>query len=436
MTIPGLLCRSLPLFVTGFLAAPAFAQGDLEFDGTIPVTYQGNAMDLAWAGGINYAQFGQLDLDQDGLKDLVYFDRIGNTLRALRNTGGTGTGRYAVTRAFDGVWPFPILHDWTLFRDYDCDGKEDIFSYSTAGFAVYRNTSSSSELQFELVTPRLECEYVFTDGTSQMTNLFVSGEDLPGIADVDSDGDMDVLAFSQLGTYVNYFKNESLENGHGCDSLELVLRSACWGRFAENSSTNDVTLDVDCQFQVPDPEFGGAVDRDTTSDGSRAAAHAGSTVTPIHLNGDGVMDLLLGDISYQNVVALINGGTTNSSDMISFDEAFPSDDVPVTLPIFPAPFQLDVDGDTLLDLLVCPSARSLSNNFAGVWFYKNLGTNSFPDLELQQVDLFQSRMVDVGEGAYPVFFDHNGDGLQDLILANDGYYESSGSYVSLLRSKW
>ena len=196
-----------------------------------------------------------MDLDQDGLQDLVYFDRVGNTLRALRNTGGSGTARYALMREFDGVRPFPELHDRVLFRDYNCDGKEDIFSYTSAGFAVYRNNSTSAGLSFELVTTRADCEYVFTDGTSQITNLYTSPDDLPGMADVDSDGDMDILVFSQLGTYVSYYKNESLENGYGCDSLSFVLSNVCWGRFAENTSTNDVTLDVDCQFQVPDPEW-------------------------------------------------------------------------------------------------------------------------------------------------------------------------------------
>jgi hypothetical protein len=34
-------------------------------------------------------------------------------------------------------------------------------------------------------------------------------------------------------------------------------------------------------------------------------------------------------------------------------------------------------------------------------------------------------MLDVGAGAYPVFADYNGDGLQDLFVGNFGYYDSS-----------
>lgn len=409
------------------------AQLDLRFDGTVAVQRGSQQLDLAWSGGLNFAQFSEIDLDVDGLKDLVYFDRSGDKLVTLRNTGGAGTGRYELTRAFDAVWPFSQLHDWALFRDYDCDGKEDIFTYSLAGFSVFRNTSTSSELSFEQLVYRAECDYVFTDGTSQRSNLYVSSDDLPGLTDVDGDGDLDVLTFSQLGSFVEYYKNLSVETYGTCDSLTFVRRNACWGRFAESSSTNAVTLDVDCQFNVPAPEIGGEPGSDLHQDlADRAKAHAGSTITPLDLNGDGVKDLLLGDIAYTNLVALTNGGTVDNSLMVSVDDQFPSSDVAVDLPVFPAAFHLDVDGDADRDLLVCPAARGLAQNYKGVWYYQNNGSDAAPDFEFQQDDLFQGRMLDVGEGANPVFFDHNGDGLMDLIISNEGYYDPTGTYVGKL----
>lgn len=411
----------------------AWAQPALQYDGTVPVTRGSTTLDLAWFGGVNFSQIGQLDLDQDGLKDLVFFDKTGNKISTLRNTGGTGTGRYALTRAYDNVWPFPELHDWALFHDYDCDGKEDIFSHSSAGFSVYRNTSSNGTLSFEMLTYRVNCDFVFTDGTSQRTNLYVSSDDLPGLADVDGDGDLDVLTFSQLGTYVEYYKNLSMETIGTCDSLMLERRNVCWGRFAENSSTNAITLNVDCQFQVPSPEIGGEPQTGSSmAEADREAAHAGSTVIPIDLNGDGVKDLLLGDIAYANLVALTNGGTVNNSLMTEVDHTFPSDDTPVNLPVFPAAYHIDVNGDGKRDLLVCPNARGLGQNYKSVWYYLNTGTDIHPDFEFQQEDLFQSRMVDVGEGANPVPFDHNGDGLMDLIISNEGYYHPTGNYVGKL----
>ncbi|MBK7389494.1 MAG: hypothetical protein IPI23_10650 [Bacteroidetes bacterium] len=39
---------------------------------------------------------------------------------------------------------FPVsMHDWVLLKDFDCDGKEDIFTYSySGGMTVYRNDYS------------------------------------------------------------------------------------------------------------------------------------------------------------------------------------------------------------------------------------------------------------------------------------------------------
>ena len=406
------------------------AQMDLHFDGNIPVTRQGVEFDLAWAGGINSTQVSQVDLDMDGLKDLFFFDRIGNKVSVLRNTGGTGTAGYEVTREFDNIWPLPMLHDWALLRDYNCDGKEDIFTYSSAGFSVYMNTSTPEGAAFEFVAYRVDCEYVFTDGSSQMTNLFVSSDDLPGFVDVDSDGDLDVLTFAQLGSFVEYYKNMSLENHGTCDSLDLVRRNGCWGRFAENASTNAITLNVPCPFQVPAPELGGPpVETLKEEEVARAKTHSGSAVTPLDLDGDNVMDLLLGDISFPNIVALNNGGTIADSFMSTVDNAFPVYDQSVELPVFPAAFHLDVDKDGKRDLLVSPNGRSLSQNFKSLWYYTNTGTDAAPVFEFQQEDLFQSRMIDLGDGAYPVPFDHNGDGLMDLIVSNDGYYDPGLDYT-------
>ncbi|MCB9178273.1 MAG: hypothetical protein H6590_02460 [Flavobacteriales bacterium] len=53
-------------------------QIDLHFDGTVPAERGAVDLNLAWAGGMNSPQIGELDLDQDGLLDLVIFDRIGD----------------------------------------------------------------------------------------------------------------------------------------------------------------------------------------------------------------------------------------------------------------------------------------------------------------------------------------------------------------------
>ncbi len=420
------------------LAAPA--QWTLRFDPNVPVTRQGIDLQLAWAGGLNFIQASEIDLNGDGLKDLFLFDRSytsGHKPVILLRTAATGTAAYRVTRDYDNVPPFNELHDWCLLRDYNCDGKEDIFTYSSAGFSVFKNVSSGGQPAFDLVKFRVNSNYVSPSGASAWANLFISQVDLPGIADIDGDGDLDILTFSLLGSYMEYHKNLSMETYGHCDSLLYEVRNKCWGYFAENFSNNSVTLNVPCQFNVPNPEIGlGDLEAEPdTGDDSRA--HAGSATTILDLNGDGVMEVLLGDISYNNLVALYNGGTVANAIMTSEDTLFPSYNTSVDLFIFPGAYHLDLDGDGRRDLLVSPNATSLSHNYESMWYYRNNGSDASPLFNLQQRNLFQDRMIEFGEGAIPVPFDENGDGLMDLIVANHGYFAPAGNYagkVALLRN--
>ena len=57
-----------------------FAQNNLFRDTSLQVSENNIAFKHAWAGGLNAAQFNEIDLDLDGVKDLVVFDRSGNKL--------------------------------------------------------------------------------------------------------------------------------------------------------------------------------------------------------------------------------------------------------------------------------------------------------------------------------------------------------------------
>lgn len=430
------MLRSCSLALIALTSLTADAQWELYYDATIPVQRQGVDLHLAWTGGLNFVQVSDVDLNGDGLKDLVLFDRIGNLgdkVVTLLNTGVGGVLGYRPTREYDHVYPLNQLHDWAILRDFNCDGKEDIFSYSQAGFAVYKNTSSGGDLSFELTTSRVNSNYISPSGAGSYANLFVSQVDLPGIEDIDGDGDLDILTFSLLGSYLEYHKNLSMETYGTCDSLNFELRNKCWGYFAENFGDNSVTLNVPCNFNVPAPEIGThpEVDADTER------AHAGSSVCPIDLDGDGDKDLLLGDISFNNVVGLTNGGTVMSAIMVAEDTLFPTYDVSVDLPVFPGTYYEDVDKDGRRDLICSPNAISLAHNFRSMWYYHNTGTDAAPIFDFQQENLFQDRMIELGDGAYPISFDENGDGLMDLLVTNYGYFEPSGSYigkVALLRN--
>jgi len=411
--------------------SPTQAQLDLTFDNSIPVQAFSATLDLAWGGGLNFAQTSDIDLNCDGIKDLFFFDRAGNSVVTLLNNGSPGPMAYSITRAYDNVHPFPELHDWVLLRDYNCDGKEDIFAYTNAGFTVYKNIGDCNGLAFTQVGDyRVGSNYISSSGSGVFTNLYIAQTDIPGIEDIDGDGDLDILSFALTGSYIHYHKNLSMETYGTCDSLKYELRNQCWGFFSENSNNNSVTLNAPCDYNVPAPEMGGERPTTETDDNDRATtAHAGSTILPLDLDDDGDKEVLLGDISFNNIVALYNGGSVSLGMMTSEDTLFPSYDTSVDLPLFPGAYYEDVDNDGKRDLITSPNGTSLAANINSMWYYQNMGTDAAPQFHLIQEDLFQGRMIDLGEGAYPVAFDHDGDGVMDLLVSNYGYYDPSGTYA-------
>ncbi|MEO0473957.1 MAG: VCBS repeat-containing protein, partial [Bacteroidota bacterium] len=113
-----------------------------------PVEQNGNMLDLAFAGGLNQAQYNQMDLDQDGIEDLVIMDRAGNKVICFRNTGSD----YEYAPNYQEA--FPNVQNWMLLADYDCDGKADLFTGNSVAnsIRVFHNVSGSNTLLFALET--------------------------------------------------------------------------------------------------------------------------------------------------------------------------------------------------------------------------------------------------------------------------------------------
>ena len=339
-----------------------------------------------------------MDLNQDGKKDLIVFDRHGNRLLCFLNKGMEGEIRYEYTTAYDSV--FPKLNDWVVFADYDGDGREDIFTFSHdwPGIEVYRNVSSQEYPAFELVVSPFLTSW---QGGGEV-NLFATEADYPAIVDLDGDGDLDILTFGVIGNFIEKHLNLSVER-FGCrDSLVFERTDMCWGRVAESEEDNLMYLDT-CLFGK------GMV---VSKDGIR---HRGATVAVRDLNGDGLPDLLLADVDYPGLTLLLNGGDVDHALMVSQTEQFPPS-TPVDLPSMPVPFFTDINNDGVDDLLVSPFDPNpmASVGLESVWLYVNHGTNEIPDFQLYTKSFLQDGMIDVGKGAYPVFTDWNGDGLTDL----------------------
>ena len=403
--------RLLTLTFFSIFTTYSFAQISVNRDTSVDVYESNTKYKSPWVGGMNSIQFNEIDLNLDGVNDLITFDRSGNKL----NTFIKKNNEYIFAPKFRKN--FPKIKDWCLTADYNCDGKLDLFTYSTGGIAVYLNVSST-DLEFSLETSLLLSNY----GSSNL-NIFVSPVDIPAITDVDYDGDLDILTFSILGGFIEYHRNLSIEQNGNCDSLIFNFEDACWGDCYEGLNSYVLNC-TNCQCApLTNQNF--------------KQPHAGSTILAIDIDNDNDKDLILGDILYNNLNLLINGGNNQNALITSVDSIFPKNYLSTTqvdLPMFPAAFYIDVNNDNIKDLVVSPNSTTLSGteNKQSSWLYINSGTNTQLDLSLSTKDFLQSEMIDLGDGSYPSFFDYNLDGLMDLVVGNYGYHNTGNDPTSSL----
>lgn len=309
------------------------------------------------------------------------------------------------------------LHDWVLLRDFNDDGKNDIFSYSNGGLAVYRNDGNQDTLIFTLMTDQLLSDY-----GNGLINIYVSPTDLPAIMDVDGDSDMDLVTFSLFGTAAEYHKNQSMELYGTPDSLVMVLDSPCWGNFEEDPSTVAVNLDISCK--------GGTYTPPTSMQTASSGVHSGFTMLGLDIEGDGDQDLVLSNVSFNSMNILENDGTPSDAHIGSQDLTFPanySNTDALSLYTFPAAFLADVNNDGNVDLIGSPFQENNGHNFEGSYLYTNSSSSGY-NLSFVKNNFLQDEMIELGTSAYPVLYDYDQDGLKDLLVGNRGYFVSSGVF--------
>ena len=423
------------LLLLALIPQAFFAQMVVSPFSNIPV-YRQNLSQIRnpWTGGINAAQISLIDTDYDGNEnDIFLFDKAGN--RILIFTGEMEGGERVYNFRPELSQNFPNLKFWALMRDYDCDGKRDIFTYSPLGgsFAVYRNTGTAETgISFELVNETVQSYYAFNT-TQFTTNIYVSSQDVPAIFDFDGDGDLDILTFSVNGTMVELHLNFSVENTGSCGLDNYELKNKCYGRFVEGSESNGIITDpasvnAACNFNVVNPK---------ANDGeAKGARHVGSTILAFDANQDGLIDIILGDVSYTNLTYLENNDRPDPKvDSVGYVATdFPADfGAPaVNIDNFPASFYEDINGDGIRDLIVGVNNTNGAANKESIWYYKNNGADNAPAFDLIQTDFLQDQTIDYGEASAPAFFDYNGDGLLDMVIGSRGEYLDLGNFKPTL----
>ncbi len=385
------ICAFLAFLLSGILPGKAQEQPP-------QVTVNGKNLPLAWAGGLNACHFAAIDLNGDGQNDYIAFDRIGSRVLCFSHDWQLLP---------DMAHLLPPLQYWVQAHDYNQDGRQDLFTFNgISGISLYKNiseqTSEGYRLQFELVSDGLPAQMF-----GRSSPLYCTWADYPVIADIDGDGDLDVLNFwvPSTGDFLLYYRNFAVEEGYHADTFLLKTEDWSWGCFVENEESNAIILDS-CSW------------REQSTAAKNAAKHAGSTIFAVKNPNSGLFDLVLGDVGYPGLFFLHNGGTPQQARITSYDTVFPLS-TPSRLYNFPI-LSTVVWKDSLC-YVVSPFETDPFNaqGAQSLWLYADTGGGAAYGV-LRQKDFLQDRMLDFGTGAVPVAYDYNHDGKTDLVVGNYG----------------
>lgn len=379
------------------------AQFTYEFDNVIEVTVSGQQLKMPWAGGLNASQYNALDMNGDGVNDLVIYDRTSNKV----NVFVAEDNDYYHAPELEYLFPEGI-NNWLIIKDYNCDGLPDIFTSSPFGITTYANVGNAEEPIWQI-----DVDPVTTVGTSGLINLKINGDDLPAIEDIDNDGDLDILTFGFTGGgEVQYHQNMSMENYGDCRALEYVRVTSRWGDF-EECGCGTFAFGID----------------DCSHEGGREEHVGGKAILAFDADADGDFDVVIGEQECSTLWLLTNTGDLNN---VIMDNPVPfPQGQPVDAFDFPAVSYLDIDFDGVKDMLI---STNTSSNLSGTidfehssLLYKG-GNNSEFNFSIN--NFLQGEMVDVGQNASPAFYDYDHDGDMDMLLTS--YGQTGDVFVSKL----
>ena len=341
---------------------------------TFPVLEAGKVLAYPFAGGMNAPQFSQADLNADGIRDVVVFDRAGFSVQTWLGTAVPGDTGLVYAPQYAAV--FPPVNSWMLLRDFDQDGAMDVFTAAAntteeQPVRVYKGFYEMGVLHFEALQfqysgcPDCNPAYLYhqESGSNNWKVVEFSRAGIPVIEDIDADGDMDLLAFEALSSnYLWLYENQSTQLGYGADSLILRLTNTCWGHFMDPAGSCKRILSGAPDTCATNGLLSGQEEE------RKVLLHPYNFASlAIDIEQDGDMDLISGGDNESCLNLMINGGSPTNAWMTAQDTLFPSGDVPANVLFYPAPFGLDTDMDGDQDLLVASAAFGITYDHHKVW---------------------------------------------------------------------
>lgn len=366
-------------------------------------------------GGLNSPQFSETDLNRDGNKDLVVFDRadfkIYTFLRSQKN-------QYVYAPQYEAQ--LPAGKNIYVLRDMNSDGLEDVFTTSDGGdLLIYKNITGidDTRLRFDSVGPwyyrnQYDDNFPILYNPLSFSN---ANTDLLGIEDIDGDGDIDIVNYDQFNLTYMMFKDVRSEKNWDKDTFEFQNMDYCYGYFWEGFDSeirlNTCPFDLNFPLKLKPRHVGGA------------------SCWFFDEDGDGDMEMYLANLDFKRITRLVNGKADFKQaydTMILVDSAF-LDGKPFDAYVFPAGYMIDVDNDGLKDMVIAPNSAFETKERNQIMYYKNHGTKNGADFKLNKSNFIIEQMLDLGGNSSPGLIDIDSDGDLDLLILNNGdYHETLG----------
>jgi hypothetical protein len=375
------------------------------------VNSSNQALQYALSGGYHCPQFSPCDVNGDGKKDIVIYDKLDGSISTYINVGGTGEAKYTLDNRYAAYFPKIKALGWMLLRDYNNDGYEDIFTNGPQGYTVYKNISFTVSGRPEFIEiPPLKYRNMSPTGSFiEYNTLSTPSIHLPGIYDIDFDGDLDIMSYSNIGGAIYLYMNYQVEEKLPPDSMRFYHVDLCWGYFNDNNCNNYLlnTCSKNGDYRLY---------------GKRHTS--GSSITLFDANNDNDIDLLIGNEGCSHMTMLYNAKPANLNKYDSFymyDTNYVSSNNRASVSIYPAAYFMDVNNDGKRDLIYAPNSVStqyIIEETKQIRWYKNTNTDKSPTWS-QQEPLFTNDILDNGNKSNWACADWDKDGDLDCLSATN-----------------
>ena len=415
----------------------------------VPIYHGNSSIQNPFTGGMNASIINQMDLNNDGLKDLVICQQKDERPNRIQTYINKGNANYTYTPRYEAFFP-KNLNALFFLRDFNEDKLEDLIFKVNGYFILYYSSRiNDSSFVFTLYDTLESTSYDPLYGKQTITPInFYS----PVFRDVDKDGDVDIIYVrnGSMTKDIYFYKNYKKEKGLPANQNDFYNENKHYG--LNTFSLNPLAF-VSSSYNVIE----------------KGLAPPQRTLTPRHddfqmiwdldANNDGLYDAVAYSENQRNGPLGINNGSKDSTHIYNYDTYFPSYSKPINN-IMSVGYWYDIDNDSKNDILssyfierdnntTTLAGKLFNDDINTIWYYKNFGlkSNTYSGGNPNNIDSFghitdsflSKETIDIGTGSQPIFYNYDEDSLVDIIvpsyLKRDSWEVASIAYYKNIGSK-